>query len=489
MKVGVSVTLLWAFAMTTSGILAAFLSDLTLKKKKSALITAGGWTLSFAVLFAVLFGVYSINISRDEIAIFIVLVFLCVTAQILYTDYLEIKLFMEIITCLIAYVATFFFCGITLSFVYQAPKYNVTTISVFIGIKLIIFTLIYLLYRAWIAKPITSNVNTLGVHIRNHLPISVGSFIGFSLFGRLTNKLGIMPGVPGKQYYFIMFYTIICTLLSFEFWQIFSSVSWSSRALKTEAELGVASKIQSSILPYTFPAFPGREEFDIYALMHTAKEVGGDFYDFFLIGEDKLAVVMADVSGKGVPAALFMMIARTLIKNDALSDMEVSDVFEKVNKQLYENNDAEMFVTAFLGVFDIKEKKLVFVNAGHNPPLIRRENGEFEWVDVKPGFVLAGLDSIRYQTQEVPFAEGDELFLYTDGVTEAVNTKLELYSDERLHQTLNGIPRVNTIDETVHLVKRSIEQFAEGAEQADDITMLMLRCFKTDGQRTKIFDK
>jgi serine phosphatase RsbU (regulator of sigma subunit) len=239
------------------------------------------------------------------------------------------------------------------------------------------------------------------------------------------------------------------------------------------AELNVATQIQANMLPCTFPAFPDRGEFDIYASMTPAKEVGGDFYDFFLVDERTLAIVMADVSGKGVPAALFMVIAKTLIKNNAQSGQSPKEVFETVNNILCENNDAGMFVTVFLGYLDIPGGRLTFVNAGHNYPLLR--SGEsFDWLKTKPNFILAGMEDSFYKQHEAVLKPGDELFLYTDGVTEAVNNENELFGDQKLIEAANDSLDLPLKDFTVS-IKREIDKFAQGAEQADDITMLALR--------------
>jgi len=239
------------------------------------------------------------------------------------------------------------------------------------------------------------------------------------------------------------------------------------------AELNVATQIQSSMMPCIFPAFPERAEFDIYASMQPAKEVGGDFYDFFLIDDNTLAVVMADVSGKGIPAALFMVIAKTLIKNNAQYGKPPKEVFETVNNLLCENNEAGMFVTAVLGYLDIPSGKFTFVNAGHNPPLIK-QGERFNWLKTKSGFVLAGIEDIFYKQHEITLQPGDELFLYTDGVTEAVNRKDELFNNPRLLESANSYLDL-PLKEFAVSVRRDIDKFAEGAEQADDITMLVLR--------------
>ena len=245
------------------------------------------------------------------------------------------------------------------------------------------------------------------------------------------------------------------------------------------AELDVATRIQASMLPCIFPAFPHRSEFDIYASMLPAKEVGGDFFDFFLIDDHTLAVIMADVSGKGVPAALFMVITKTLIKNNAQYGKSPKEVFETVNNLLCENNEAGMFVTAFLGYLDIPTGRFTFVNAGHNPPLLRintesQANGRFDWLKTKAGFVLGGMEDMFYKQQEIILKPGDELFLYTDGVTEAVNNENDLFSDSRLLETVNSYLDLPLREFDIS-IKREIDKFAEGAEQADDITMLILR--------------
>jgi sigma-B regulation protein RsbU (phosphoserine phosphatase) len=243
------------------------------------------------------------------------------------------------------------------------------------------------------------------------------------------------------------------------------------------AELSVARKIQESMLPRVFPPFPNRDEFDIYASMRPAKEVGGDFYDFFFVDTDTLAVIVADVSGKGVPAALFMVVAKTLIKNNAQCGWKCAgspkEVFEKVNGILCDGNDTGMFVTAFMGYLDICTGKFRYVNAGHTPPILIT-GGKGAAVSVKPGFVLAGLEYTRYTEGELAMRSGDRLFLYTDGITEAVNRQEALFGQARLVKAVNEYAELPP-KEFTDAIKREIDIFAEGAEQADDITMLALQ--------------
>lgn len=239
------------------------------------------------------------------------------------------------------------------------------------------------------------------------------------------------------------------------------------------AELHVATEIQASMLPCIFPAFPGREEFDIYASMEPAKEVGGDFYDFFMVDEDHLALVIADVSGKGVPAALFMVIAKTLLKNSALNGSSPKEILEKVNNQLCENNEAEMFVTVWLGILSISTGEMVCSNAGHEYPAIRRMDGEYELFHDKHGFVLAGMEGVKYREYEVKFNPGDAFFVYTDGVAEATNSSDELFGTKRMIEALNA-GKERGCENLLSTVREKIDLFVGDAPQFDDITMLSI---------------
>lgn len=248
----------------------------------------------------------------------------------------------------------------------------------------------------------------------------------------------------------------------------------SEAEARIDKELEFARSIQHSALPSVFPPFPNRKEFDIYALMETAKEVGGDFYDFYFVGDNKLAFLIADVSGKGIPAAMFMMTAKTLLKGFAEAGSTVDEVFTRTNEKLCENNDAAMFVTAWMAVIDLKTGLVEFVNAGHNPPLIRHKNGEFEYLKSRAGFVLAGMEGLKYRKSELSLEAGDEVFLYTDGVTEATNAQTELYGEERLIAFVNTL-RDYSADEVCAAVKADVDAFVGEAPQFDDITMVYFR--------------
>ena len=260
-------------------------------------------------------------------------------------------------------------------------------------------------------------------------------------------------------------------------------------AARIDKELEFAKEIQYSALPSVFPPYPNRKDFEIYAHMITAKEVGGDFYDFYMLGDSTLAFMIADVSGKGIPAAMFMMQAKTIIKDLAESGLELPEVFATANKKLCENNDAGMFVTAWMGILDLKTGLLKFVNAGHNPPLVRQADGEFVYLKSRSGMVLAGMDGVKYRLNELKLSPGDRIFLYTDGVTEATDENNRLYGEERLLETVNQ----NIVKNTQLLceaVKDDVDRFVGDAPQFDDITMLSveLRYIRSGNSITVIAD-
>lgn len=244
---------------------------------------------------------------------------------------------------------------------------------------------------------------------------------------------------------------------------------------KNRSELEIAEDIQQSALPVDFPH---NGAFEVYASMKAARQVGGDFYDFFFIGEDKFAVLVADVSGKGIPAALYMMTAKALIKNTAKYGMGISKVFVAVNNELCSGNHNNMFVTAFLAVLNLKTGVLEYVNAGHNPPCYRSADG-YKLMDVNHNMVLGGLKDMQYAAQKIQMKKGDRIFLYTDGVTEAENKNGEFYGERRL---LNVLDReLQSPKNTVLSVERDLSEFTKDAEQSDDITMLELLYCKDDG--------
>jgi len=240
-------------------------------------------------------------------------------------------------------------------------------------------------------------------------------------------------------------------------------------------ELNVAKQIQASMLPSIFPPFPNRKKFDLYAMMEPAREVGGDFYDFFMLDERRLAIVIADVSGKGVPAALFMVIAKTLIKNQSGFASTPSEILGIVNNKLLESNEAGLFVTVFMGILETDTGRFLYSNAGHNPPVISRHGDKFEMLKTDSGFILAGFEDFEYTTEEITLSPGDRILFYTDGVTEAANPQEELFGDQRLLDTLNRDDLFDLdVKDLAHAVRHEIDVFAGGAQQADDITIMVL---------------
>lgn len=259
---------------------------------------------------------------------------------------------------------------------------------------------------------------------------------------------------------------------------------------RIDKELAFAKSIQLSALPNVFPTNPEKEGFDVYAQMYAAKEVGGDFYDFYKLGKDKLVFLVADVSGKGIPAAMFMMKAKTIIKDLSETDISIEEVITIANQKLCENNESGMFVTAWLGMLDLKTGKVSYVNAGHNPPVIKKANGEVMYLKSKASFVLGGFETIKYKANEVQLDEGDKILLYTDGVTEATNCHDELYGEERLLKFVEK-DNITSLKDFLFKLKEDIDLFVGTAEQFDDITTLVLSLGTIKGEplmKEKTFD-
>ena len=240
------------------------------------------------------------------------------------------------------------------------------------------------------------------------------------------------------------------------------------------AELNIATQIQADMLPKILPPYLGNEKFELYATMNPAKEVGGDFYDFFLIDDDHLALVMADVSGKGVPAALFMVIAKTLIKNRAMMGGTPREVLADVNNQLCEGNEADLFVTVWLGILNLTTGEVIASNAGHEYPAIKRAGGQYELFKTKQSPAVATMEGLRFRESEFTLNNGDCLYVYTDGVAEATNIRDELYGTDRMLEVLDETEGMSSQEVLSHM-KQSVDDFTGEAPQFDDITMLALR--------------
>ena len=236
-------------------------------------------------------------------------------------------------------------------------------------------------------------------------------------------------------------------------------------------ELSLATDIQASMLPHIFPAFPTRSEFDIYASMDPAKEVGGDFYDYFLIDDDHLCMVIADVSGKGVPAALFMMASKIILQSVAMLGHSPAEILRRTNEAICSNNEAEMFVTVWLGILELSTGKLTAASAGHEFPALRQPNGAFELYKDRHGFVIGGMEGVRYKEYEIQLEPGSKVFVYTDGVPEATSAEKELFGTERMVEALNVDPAAAP-QQILRNVRACVDGFVKDAEQFDDLTML-----------------
>jgi sigma-B regulation protein RsbU (phosphoserine phosphatase) len=237
-------------------------------------------------------------------------------------------------------------------------------------------------------------------------------------------------------------------------------------------ELSLAQKIQAAMMPHVFPPYPDRDEFDIYAVMDPAKEVGGDFFDFFLVDEDHLCLITADVSGKGIPAALFMMASKIILQSCAMLGQPPGEILTKTNEAICSNNQEEMFVTVWLGILEISTGKITAANAGHEYPVLKKD-GQFRLYKDRHGFVVGGMDGMKYREYEIRMEPGDKLFLYTDGVPEATDAEDAMFGTERMIAALNEEPEASPRT-VIRNVRRSVDAFVKDAEQFDDLTMLCL---------------
>jgi sigma-B regulation protein RsbU (phosphoserine phosphatase) len=249
---------------------------------------------------------------------------------------------------------------------------------------------------------------------------------------------------------------------------------------RIESELSVAAEIQRNMLPSTFPPFPERDEFDIHAVMRPAREVGGDLYDFFLLDEHRLCVIVGDVSGKGVPAALLMTVTKYLIEVCAGEGAPPDEVLRRVNNQLARNNEACMFVTTFIGILDWRTGEFLFASGGHNPALLSEPDGETTFLDARGDPAIGLLPDAQFMTHRLVLRPGALIVAYTDGVTEAFNAQGEAFSEERLRDSVRGLVS-RPSREIVERLVQEIDSFCSGEPQTDDITIVALRFTPTTG--------
>lgn len=343
-----------------------------------------------------------------------------------------------------------------------SEKTKMTIIGMIISISILLF---FITYIGWsLADYLTKPIRQLSKGVQQ---ITMGNFNG---------KLNIHTGDEIESLA-ISFNAMTTELQTY----IKNLEQITAEKERIATELNVATNIQKNMLPCIFPPYPDRKDFDIYAVMYPAKEVGGDFYDFYLLDKNHLVITIADVSDKGIPAAMFMVITKTILKNFAMSMTSPDDfsaVVQCANRQLCENNEEMMFVTVFMGMLDLKTGKFIYVNAGHTPPMIRHKHkgdSTFEYLPVEKNCVLGINEEAQFKQQEVYLKQGDELFLYTDGVTEAINKEKKLYSIERLYSNLNKINQKSSCQDILRDIKISIDEFVQGMYQSDDITMLAIK--------------
>ena len=281
------------------------------------------------------------------------------------------------------------------------------------------------------------------------------------------------------------FYGLVCSAALAAIWALVKAqVRRNTRLLekkhreeaereRIQGELQTASRIQASVLPSDFPPFPERTEFDLWASMKPAREVGGDFYDFYMIDDDHLALTIADVSGKGIPASLFMMTSKAILKSFAMQGKTPSEILKKTNDQICSNNRMDLFVTVWLGILEISTGNLVAANAGHEYPTLKRANGAFQLIHDKHGLVIGGMEGVRYSEYELQLKPGDKLFVYTDGVPEATDAQQQMFGSDRMLTALNT-DREAAPEQVLENMHSAVEAFVKDAEQFDDLTMLCL---------------
>lgn len=380
-----------------------------------------------------------------------------------------------------------FFFWLFVTYAMKSEGKIVYSLTLVASIGLLVFTLLPFVNFFY---PIYFTINDAGVYARNGATwwicrvyiIVIALFVLVAAFlskERLRNKIIIIVfmflpfvamGIGGYRYGISLLYTSMMVSLVMIYSFLFSDNE--KNLYSTNKELGLATNIQRHMLPSIFPAFPGRKEFDVYALMNPAKEVGGDFYDFFLIDDTHLGLVMADVSDKGVPAALFMMASKIMVQNYALMGYSPKEVITRVNKQICSNNQDEMFVTVWLGVLDLETGILTATNAGHERPIIKKPDGNFEIINDKHGFVVGWLGESVYSEYQIKLEKGTKLFVYTDGVPEARDNNGQ-YGMERTLASLNEYKDLTPEGICKDLLS-DLNKFIGNNNQFDDITMLCL---------------
>ena len=347
---------------------------------------------------------------------------------------------------------------------------------------IILSTVMFFFSAVWGATHGMINLNIVTMPAGTEF-IATGGFLGDAVINagvshRMLIENTLLYDYLPKWMMFIITAVISCNIARRGKMMVIDQHKKDMKSARIITELNLATRIQADMLPNTFPAFPDREDFDIYARMDPAKEVGGDFYDFFLIDDRHLCMIIADVSGKGIPAALFMMMSRTILANNVKDGKTPAQILTDTNQVICSNNREEMFITVWLGILDFSDGRLTAANAGHEYPLIKRPGGEFELYKDPHGFVIGGLDGMKYTEYELYLEPGSKLFLYTDGVTEAVDKNSSMFGTEGLLSALNKVPEDGP-KQLLNTVRHMVDDFADGEEQADDVTMLCIEYKKS----------
>lgn len=339
------------------------------------------------------------------------------------------------------------------------PSYQLLLMVSFTSVLILLISLIHIRYiERTITDPLYALIDTADNYFktenRGESIIKVKKYIG-------NDSIGLLVDSFVKSYYNIRN----------NLWQIQTTTSEKEIF---ETEFDVASKIQSNMVPKDFNEFSQDKPFEVYASMKPASEVGGDFYDYFKNDDDNIYFVMGDVSGKGIPATLFMVKTMYLIKNHSKFNDDLSQMIEKVNNLAYERNDEELFVTIWIGKLNLKSGKLSYVNAGHNQPLIKHDSTDFKYMDTHPNLVIGGMEDIQYIEHEINLNAGDMIFLYTDGVTEANDNYNEFYGENRLKEIINA-NKNETLSEIINEINRDVNKFCNNSKQFDDTTMMIIK--------------
>ena len=354
-----------------------------------------------------------------------------------------------------------------------------------------LLTALFLFIASWM-----SVVLRLGTVDLNLLQLPGGTVLRFSRADSLYNTVMSQAEIDTRQLWhstvvqsylprlvLLLLITLICAEIAKRGRVLlFEEHEEAKKTERISMELDLAKAIQKNMIPNLYPAFPERKEFDIYARMEPAKELGGDFYDYYMIDRDHLALIVADVSGKGIPAALFMMASKAMINDQAKSrSHDPAKILKAVNKQMVANNSTGMFVTLWMGILEISTGKLRAANAGHEPPCLR-QGGEFELLKDEHSLVLGVREDTEYESYEIRLEPGDGIFVYTDGVTEATSAEEELFGSERLVAALNQAPEAG-VTQLVDSVHHAMNAFVGDASQADDFTMLALKFYGEESQQ------